>query len=73
MPTRSSDLLLINNSKDEDFQELLLHESTPVDLDDIDKVIVDTCQKKVTTLLKIRRRFSPALEMSVRRRQTYSL
>ena len=48
-------LLLVNNNNDEGFDELLQYEEIPVDLDDFEKVTAETLQKKVMTLIKIRR------------------
>jgi hypothetical protein len=52
----ASDLLfLVNNNKDEGFDEMLQSEEIQVDLDDFDSVTAETIQKKLMTLIKIRR------------------
>lgn len=48
-------LLLVNNKNDEDLNQLLQYEETTVDLDEFDCVTAATIQKKVMTLIKMRR------------------
>jgi hypothetical protein len=61
----ASDLLvLVDNNNDEGFQELLLCEETKVNLDEFECMAPETVQKKIMTLIKIRRLIKENMSIS---------
>jgi hypothetical protein len=57
-------LHIVNNSNDPDLKTLLLMEVEPINLVDADSLTADMMQKKIMTLLKIRRTMKENMEVS---------